>query len=70
MEVDKERYDQTASDFQVPCFIMCSSGTPSWKAHLALQKSLNVRGVVRFNNLEIFFKCFLATESVRLNGIF
>ena len=56
-----------ASDLQVPCFIICSSGTPCLKAQDAPARLIawNVRGGEIFNAMETFFKCFRATESVR-----
>ena len=42
---EEDRYAQIRSERQVPCFIMCSNGTPLWKAQEApaLRKSWNVR---------------------------
>ena len=66
MVTAEERYVQTASDFQVPCFIMCSRGTPWEKAQAAppLQKSWNVRTLLKERALEMSFRCLRATESV------
>ena len=41
---EEDRYVQMASNLHVPCFIMCSSGTPFWKA----QEAPENRGMLTF----------------------
>ena len=67
MEVDEDRYVQMASDFQVPCLIMCSSGTPWVKGQEApaLLNAWNVNEGDICRALHAFLRCLRATESVR-----
>ena len=55
-----------ASDFHVPCFIICSRGTPWLNAQEApaLLKAWKVKEGESCRAKEAFLKCFLATESV------
>ena len=60
----EERYDHTASERHVPCFMIWASGTPFWKAQEAppLLKSWNVIGFGTSSNRHASLRCFLATE--------
>ena len=66
MEVEEDKYVQMASDFQVPCFMICSSGTPWLKAQEApaLLKSWNVSDGYICNAAHSFLRCLRAMESV------
>ena len=66
-EGEDNKYVSMASDFQVPCFLINSKGTPLWKAQEApaLRKAWNVSGGVKAKASDMVFRCFLATESVR-----
>ena len=57
-----------ASEDHNPWCLMCSKGTPFWKAQAApaLLKAWKVRGWGRASFKEICFRCFLAVESVRI----
>ena len=56
-----------ASDLHVPCFMICSKGTPRLKAQEAPARlnAWKVRGGEILSAIEIFLRCLRATESVR-----
>ena len=64
--MESDRYVQMASDFQVPCLMMCSNGTPCLKAQEApaLLNAWNVKEGNNFKALDVFLRCLRACESV------